>query len=375
MKKQYKTMDQLKDSRLLYEQKIPAFGYYLILIVIVACIATVLWSMKAHKPYIIKSQGTVTNENSAYVMSVYAGEIEEFYMEEGKLVQSGDILFSVKSTDYDLQQEQLLADKESYEKKIKQYQLLVKSIQDDKNYFDPASSEDRLYYSTYEVYKSQVEQNSFDGSVYSVYGYSEDQIQNEVDKNAGKVSEIYYSAISNADNAIKEAETQIENIDAQLQAIGNGQEEYVVRAENIGVVHMLADYKKGMVVQTGTAVATITPQNSETIIEAYISTADMARIEVGNYVQIAVEGLMQSAYGTISGTVIQIDSNATTLEERNSNSSTAFKIRIKPNENYLISKTGKKVDISNGMTTEIRIIYDEETYFDYVLEKLGLLVR
>ena len=49
-----------------------------------------------------------------------------------------------------------------------------------------------------------------------------------------------------------------------------------------------------------------------------------------------------------------------------------FKIRILPEMDYLVSKTGDKVNLSNGMTVEARIIYDKMTYFDYVLEKLGV---
>ncbi len=52
-----------------------------------------------------------------------------------------------------------------------------------------------------------------------------------------------------------------------------------------------------------------------------------------------------------------------------------FKIKVEPGEDYVVSKSGKKVNLSNGMTVEARITYDEVTYFNYVLEKLGLLTR
>lgn len=368
-------MEQLRDSRLMFEKKLPAFGYMILLIVTFSLIGVVVWSMYAHKPYMIISQGTVTNEESSYVMPAYTGEIEESFMEEGKLVQEGDVLFTIKSTDYNLQEEQLLTNKEIYEKQLEKSELLVKSIKDDKNYFDAADTEDELYYSTFEAYKSQVAQNTFDGSTYQAYGYTEEQIQNELEKNQGKISEIYYSAIQSAENLSKEAEQQIASIDSQLAAITSGQAEYSVRAVNTGILHLLADYKTGMVVQTGSAVATITPENSEVMIEAYVSTADMARMEEGNEVQLAVDGLIQSVYGNITGIVEKIDSNLTSMEGENGQSNSVFKIRIKPNSDYVVSKSGKKVNLSNGMTVEARITYDEVTYFHYVLEKLGLLVR
>lgn len=368
-------MEQLRDSRLLFDKKLPAFGYIILLVITLALTGVVVWSMKAHKLETIIAQGTVTNKNSSYVMSAYTGEIEECFMEEGRLVQAGDVLFTIKSTDYNLQEEQLLSSKETYEKQVEQSELLVKSIKDDKNYFDSSNPEDELYYSTFETYKSQVAQNTFDGTMYQAYGYTEEQIEAELEKNQGKLSEIYYSAIQSAENTIKEAKSQIASIDAQLSAIGSGQAEYSVKAVNSGVLHLLGDYKAGMIVQTGSAVATITPENSEVIVEAYVSTADMARMEEGDYVQMAVDGLIQSVYGNITGTIEMIDSNLTSIEGENGQNNSMFKIRIKPNSDYVVSKSGKKVNLSNGMTVEARITYDEVTYFNYVLEKLGLLVR
>ena len=375
MKKQMKTMEQLKDSRLLFEKRLPAFGYILLIIVTVALIGIVLWSTTARKPYMIISQGTVTGESSNYVMPAYTGEIETSYMQEGKIVEAGDILFTIKSTDYNLQEKQLLANKEAYEKQITQSERLVKSIKDNTNYFDNSNPEDELYYSAYEAYKAQIAQNTFDGSMYQAYGYSDEQIEKELEKNQGKISEIYYNAIQSAENGIKEAKLQIASIDAQLSAIDSGQAEYSVKATSTGVLHMLADYKSGMVVQTGTAVATITPENSDVIVEAYVSTSDMARMEEGNKVQMAVDGLIQTVYGNITGTVESIDHNVTSIEGENGQSNSVFKIKIKPDVDYLINKSGKKVNLSNGMTVESRITYEEVTYFDYVLEKIGVLIR
>lgn len=56
-------------------------------------------------------------------------------------------------------------------------------------------------------------------------------------------------------------------------------------------------------------------------------------------------------------------------------SSSYFKVYIRPDSKYLVSKEGNKVDVSNGMAVEARIQYDEVTYFDYVQEALGVLTR
>ena len=375
MKKNIVMLDELKDSRLLFNKQIPTFGYILILIVAVFLLGILAWSIHTPKIYTVQAQGTVSNRDANYVMCTYTGEIESSYMEEGKLVEAGDVLFTIESTDYDLQKEQLESNRLAYETQIKQYQKLVTSIKDDVNYFDSANPEDELYYSTFETYKAKIGQSTLDTSMYESYGYTQEQIEAELVKNQEKISEIYYSALQAAESAIQEAELQIASIDAQLSAISSGQDAYVVKASTSGVLHLLADYKPGMVVQTTTTVATITPENADRVIEAYVSTADMARLHEGDAVQIVVDGLSQSVYGTIKGTVRQIDSNVTTQQGQDGSTTQVFRVLIDMETDYMISHSGDKVDIVNGMTVVARVQYDKVTYFNYILEKLGFKVK
>ena len=372
MKKTVKSLDSLKDSRILYDKQPPAFGYLLVLIVGIFLCLALIWSVRTPKMYTIQAQGVVTNEDANYVMCTYTGEIDACYMEEGALVEQGDVLFTVKSTDYDLQEEQLLESKTAYEMQVSQNEKLVQSIKDDVNYFDESNPEDSLYYSTYEAYKAQVAQSVVDTTTYKAYGYTDEQIEAELLKNQGKINEIYYSAIQSAESNMAQAKQQIASIEAQLAAVNSGQMAYEVKATASGVLHLLGNYKSGMVVQTTTTVASITPANAEPVIEAYVSTSDMARIKEGDTVQIVVDGLSQSVYGTISGTVMQIDSNVTTQQAENGSTSQVFRVLISMDSDYMINQSGDKVDIANGMTVVARVQYDKVTYFNYVLEKLGL---
>lgn len=375
MDKKVKTMEQLRDSQLMFDKTPPAFGYFIVGIVTVMIVGVLVWSMSAVKPYVIKAECTVTDTDASYVMSSYTGEIIKSYMSEGDVVQKGETLFKVKSTDYDLQLEQLEETRETYEIQISQYKRLIKSIKDNMNYFDDSKEEDELYYSSYEAYQAQVKQNQLDASAYKAYGYSEEQIQAELEKNQGKIAEIYYAAIQSAENSIKEAKTQRDSIDAQMSALGSGKMEYVIKATESGVLHLNMNYKAGMVVQAASAVATITPENGNVVVEGYITTADMARIKEGDLVQMEVDGLSQTVYGNIRGSVLQIDSNVTTMENQDGTTTSMFRIQILPEVDYIVNKAGKKVKLANGMTCESKIQYDEITYFDYAMEKLGLLSR
>lgn len=376
MSKQIKDISQLKDSRLLYEKNIPSFGYFIVLAVTILLTIVIIWSIKTPKTYMITASGVVESDNKNYIMSSYTGEISDMFMEEGSVVEEGDVLLKIKSTDLNLQVTQLQEQRKSYETKVSQYEKLVKSIQDDKNYFDAANLDDTLYYNQFETYKSQVDQNQLDTSTYQAYGYTEEQIENELVKNQAKITEIYHSAVQSAEASASEAKQQIDGINAQLAALEVGQGEYIITANTSGIIHMLSDYDKGMVVQAASPIASIASEQDEYSVVAYVSPNDAARTHVGNKVDIAVSGLTQSVYGTISGKVTKIDSDISTSQSsQNGESSSYFKIYIKPDITYLVSKEGNKANISNGMSVETRIQYDEVTYFDYVMEALGVLTR
>lgn len=372
MTKKVKSLNELTDSRILYEKDCPPFGYLIVSLISVLLISVLIWSIKTPKTYIVKSNGIIESVNKNYIMSAYSGEINNMYIEEGSYVEKGDLLFTVKSTDLNLQDEQLSGQIEMYEKTIEYLKKLEKSIMDGKNYFNSEVEEERQYYNQYEAYMSQIKQNDIDASTYKNYGYTQQQIEMELEKNSAKVSEIYYSTLKSVDESISQYKTEIDKLFIQQKAISEGKSEYQVFANASGIVHMSGDYKSGMVVQAANALGSIANENDEYIVTAYLASSDMPRVSIGDSVNIEVSGLAQNIYGNISGKLVSIDNDLTTSED---GKQSFFKSHISVDKYYLISQKGNKVNISNGMTVEARIIYDELSYFDYFLESIGILMR
>ena len=371
-KKQIKELKDLKDSALLYDKTLPSFGYIILSVITLLLVAVIIWSIKTPKMYVIKSNGVIESDNKNYIMSSYTGEIKEMYIQEGSYVEDGDLLFTVKSTDLDLQKEQIEGQLKVYKEKINGLQKLEKAIMDGENYFDINIEEERPYYNQYETYLSQIEQNKVDASTYKSYGYSDEQIEAELKKNSAKVSEIYYSTLKSINDSIRQYEDETKKMEIQGGAIESGQSEYNVLANTSGIVHMMNNYKSGMVVQAGSAIGSIANENDKYLVNAYLSVSDMPRTKVGDSVEIEVSGLMQSIYGTIPGEIQYIDSDMTSSQD---GKETYFKAKIALDNAYLVSTKGNKVNISNGMSVEARIKYDEVTYFNYVMEALGVLTR
>lgn len=381
MNKQPKTLLELRDSQIVYDKNPPAFGYILILIVLTLMIGILIWSLLTPKVYIVKGNGISVSLNKNYIMPAYAGEISNINVKDGSYVETGEALFSIKSTDLNLQKIQVDGKITIDQQQISQLQKLEKSIIDGVNYFDANNPDDKQYYDQYEEYQSQVQQNIVDISTYKQYGYTDDQIKNQIEINNGKISEIYYSTLKTVDEDIDTAKSDMENMQVQSEAISAGESDYTVTASVNGIVHLSTDYNVGMVVQAGSIMGSVVQENDGYVIEAYISATDAPLIKVGNPVDIAVSGLNESVYGTISGKLVYINNDITTNTNNNGDSDSSndnesyCKIDVSLDSLYLVSKSGAKYNITDGTVVETRIQYDELSYFDYFLNSLGVLTR
>ena len=363
-------INELQDRRIMMEKKLPPFGYALILLTAALILFLVVWSTKNYRTYVSQSSGSVQAANKTYIMSSYSGSITELNIAEGSYVNEGDLIAHIKSTDLDMQQDSIQSQLDIYKKQKSQYEKLVKSIQDDKNYFSETDIDDQPYYYQYETYKSQVAQKAFDASPYQAAGYSDEQIKALMEQNQSEVEALYYSTLQSISASLTSVQSNIDNLQSQMDALSTGVNDYYIYAPTSGVIHMDTPYKVGMVLSAGTPLATVASENSDLEVVAYVTLNDRPLLHVGDPCKIAITGLSEYSYGTLTGTVTSIDSDVTA-----SSSGSYYKMTITPDSTYVISNSGDKVDLSNGMSVTARVEYDKLTYFEYAMEALGVLFR
>lgn len=363
-------INELQDRRIMMEKKLPPFGYALILLTAALILFLVVWSTKNYRTYVSQSSGSVQAANKTYIMSSYSGSITELNIAEGSYVNEGDLIAHIKSTDLDMQQDSIQSQLDIYKKQKSQYEKLVKSIQDDKNYFSETDIDDQPYYYQYETYKSQVAQKAFDASPYQAAGYSDEQIKALMEQNQSEVEALYYSTLQSISSSLTSVQSNIDNLQSQMDALSTGANDYYIYAPTSGVIHMDTPYKVGMVLSAGTPLATVASENSDLEVVAYVTLNDRPLLHVGDPCKIAITGLSEYSYGTLTGTVTSIDSDVTA-----SSPGSYYKMTITPDSTYVISNSGDKVDLSNGMSVTARVEYDKLTYFEYAMEALGVLFR
>ena len=104
---------------------------------------------------VVKCSGIVrTRENVSSVRNVIAGKIKELNFHPGQKVLQGDVLYSLDTSEYDIQKENLVMNREYLELRIQGNNLLLKSFEAEKNLV-PES--DTVSYTKFESYLVELE--------------------------------------------------------------------------------------------------------------------------------------------------------------------------------------------------------------------------
>lgn len=170
--------------------------------------------------------------------------------------------------------------------------------------------------------------------------------------------------------SIEAEQERVKSLEERLQNLDFALRDYVITAPIDGTVNVITDINAGDLLQTGTELLTILPENdSEFMMKLAISNQDVANIKVGDTIKYSFFALPSNDYGMLQGTVRSISGDAV-MNQQDGYSYYAVEadIQNKP----LQSKKGEDAYIKTGMMAEAQIITRSETVLEYMLKKLDL---
>ena len=118
-------LSDLQDRRIMMDKKLPPYGYAFVILTGLFMIFLVIWSTQTNRIYVSQNSGVVQAANKTYIMSSYSGSITELYVSEGSYVNEGDLIARLKSTDLDMQKDNLQSQLDIYQKQLDQYNKLL----------------------------------------------------------------------------------------------------------------------------------------------------------------------------------------------------------------------------------------------------------
>lgn len=155
-------INEMSDSRELYESRANPWFSRLIYTILTIVIIAIIWMYFGRIEVVVKSEGIIRpNSQIANVMNTYGGELETVNIEDGSIVNEGAILYTVNHDELLVELEYYNVELSDTEKKLVMLDRYKKSIEDGVNHFENTLEEDEFfiktetYLSTYDSKKSQ----------------------------------------------------------------------------------------------------------------------------------------------------------------------------------------------------------------------------
>jgi len=322
------------------ENKVSNIIIWLVLALIVSA---VVWAAFAKTDIAITAQGSIMPKgNLISVSSSYGGEIKEIAVEEGQNVKKGDLLFSLDTS----------AEEES--KAFLEYELNLLYIQQE------TYSAIKTYRENQPVDKKEQKLESEKNGQTDEQGIAEEEEskQSKWDKYGVELTK-YGNNISIAEAILTEEElyeVRLKEYRASLQTAQNkevaqGQleeliaerdltilqnlnslrvkiketekniddteriiEQKSIKAQVGGIVTNLSVNTTGQLINAGTQVAYIIPENYENVFKAYVKSSDIEGLKQGDTVSVRIAALKDTPYDRIAGRIQRIGDAAVSVE-------------------------------------------------------------
>lgn len=147
-------MDEMSDSREVYESKPGRVGIIFLYTILTLCIAVIVWMIFGKIDEVVKSQGIVRpNGDISTVVNQIEGEIIKVNVKDGEYVKKGDCLYQIDCSTQETQKEYLEKQLEELSQKIHCMEVYQRSVKADKNLLSDSNSDmEEKYYIQFESY-------------------------------------------------------------------------------------------------------------------------------------------------------------------------------------------------------------------------------
>ncbi|MDL2259113.1 HlyD family type I secretion periplasmic adaptor subunit [Eubacteriales bacterium OttesenSCG-928-K08] len=164
---------------------------------------------------------------------------------------------------------------------------------------------------------------------------------------------------------LAELQAQLDDARYQLDKVYKN-----LSAQNIvspvdGVISKIDISDMGGVVMASQALLYIVPENEPLIVEGYIQTSDIGKIELGQEVAIKLDAINYSKEGTIAGVLTYISPDALNHQELGS----VYLVHVQVDE-PVVTSLGNEVVILPGMTGSIEVKTGVRKIVEYFLEPI-----
>ena len=388
MKAVIKNLSELTDSQELLEAKPQPFIGIFIYLLLALLVVALTWSYFGEIDIMVKATGIVRpTESISTIKNKIPGRVTSVFIQEGKKVTKGTILYTIENTNYDVEKSAASQQLQKIRRELTNLKKLVQCIQSNKS-SDQArllfTADDQEYYLRYLEYLANIQKRSSNITVkqeqydslsklHSQGAATSEEVKNA--KNALNEAEldlqIYQTqTLVNLRNTISNNEKTLSTLEKDFKNANINMKDTVVTAPTDGTLNIITKINKGDLLESGTEVATIVPdRNTQFKVELSMLNKDIANIKVGDRVKYHFEALPYKEYGELTGVITNIGVDARTDRQ----GQTSFYLVESSIQNRpLYSYKGIKAEIKVGMICEAWVVTKTKKILFYLLEKIDL---
>ena len=339
---------------------------YFFIIAVVVTFA--IWGSIAKIDRSIMANGQVTPDSKIQMItSIITGKLEKIYVEEGSYVKEGDPLFSIDALETIAERDK--TENLYYATLAKIGRLKAESGIDKELYFDLEVRENRPDYveietQIYNLNKSELEiterQLSMSEDLYSQGAESEMSLLMSKQQLLKRKNQILLE--------LSKAEEILSNTKAVLPGHRLRAEQAVIKSPVKGTLTNVNIFTIGQLVESGSLLGEVVPDEEDLIIEARVLPEDSAFVQKDMKAFIAVTSYDQSIYGRMQGKVEKISANTRTDQNTGEIFYTAT---LSANFKEFSEKVGGR--IQPGMVIQASIVGDKRTVLGYIFSPVTKL--
>lgn len=381
-----------------------------------------VWAYMTNVEQLIRGEAKVVPYGqNKIVQNFEGGIIKKIMVEEGDLVQKGDVLIKLGNTQYSSIYEKNIFEIDEFKEREKR---LFAEANETEYKYDPlneiSKKEYDLYLSNKEQYLSKVkvldeqltQKKKEKDEVFSKIKFLKNSyslINQEVEvleplAKKGIVSKVEFLKLQREANSIKD---ELESTKLTLQRLNSIVDEFKTRVEDVKIefrnnaqkeysdviskMNQMSKQNKGLEdqvnrtvitspvtgfikkmyvntiggsVQPGMDLIEIVPKEEKLLIEAKVKPEDIAFLRPGLKASIKFTAYDFTIYGSLSGVIEKISPDSTTEKEK-----TYYYVYIKTDKNYL-GTNEKPLNIMPGMRGSADIITGQKTILTYLLKPI-----
>lgn len=169
-------------------------------------------------------------------------------------------------------------------------------------------------------------------------------------------------------NACQKSEKELKNA---IESIDKQMENFIMKAPISGTVNLTEELVVGNYLMPGKDVMVLIPEDSEGyLVKAYIDNQDIAKVHADMAVKYEIAAYPSSEYGTITGKVEFVSPD---LKVKDETGSAYYMVEATIDEKGFYNQHGEQVELKPGMFCETKVIVEQKSVLNYLLEKINLI--